>query len=91
MVKLGPWVPWMPAMDHRNCPGAVSPQRAAWRPFDPRMTAPVEELRSGDPGAARWWDDHTVRDYASVAKQIRTPPAGMLPLIPSWEAQPVAP
>jgi MmyB-like transcription regulator ligand binding domain len=68
-------------------------------------------------------DDHTVRDYASVAKQIDHPQAGqlsfnieivssvdrpdqrlviytvepdsptarMLPLIASWEAQPVAP
>jgi hypothetical protein len=72
MVKLGPWVPGMPAMDHRNCPRAVSPQRAAWRHFDPRLTARVEELRAGDPDVARSWDDATVRDYASVANAIMT-------------------
>jgi hypothetical protein len=69
MVKLGPWVP---GMDHRNCPGAASPQRAAWRHFDPRLTARVEELRAGDPDVARSWDDATVRDYASVANAVVT-------------------
>jgi hypothetical protein len=27
---------------------------------------------------ARWWDDHTVRDYASVPKRIGHPQAGEL-------------
>ena len=27
---------------------------------------------------ARWWDDHLVRDYASVAKRIEHPTAGVL-------------
>jgi transcriptional regulator with XRE-family HTH domain len=102
---------------------AAMRREAARRPFDPRMTALVEELRTGDPDVARWWDDHTVRDYASVAKQIDHPQAGrlsfnieivssvdrpdqrlvvytvepdsptarMLPLIASWETEPVAP
>jgi len=39
-------------------------REAAPRPFDPQLTALVEELRTGDPDAARWWDDHTVGDYA---------------------------
>ncbi len=46
-------------------------------PHDQRLAALIEELR-GDPDVARWWDDHTVRDYASVAKQIRHPVVGDL-------------
>src|SRR5260370_182 len=35
-------------------------------PEDHRLAADMEKLRRADPEVARWWDDHTVRDYASV-------------------------
>jgi len=47
-------------------------------PHDRRLTALVEELRATDPDVARWWDDHAVRDYTSVAKRIAHPTAGPL-------------
>jgi len=47
-------------------------------PEDRLLAAAVEELRRTDPDAARWWDDHTVRGYASVRKQIAHPQAGPL-------------
>jgi transcriptional regulator with XRE-family HTH domain len=47
-------------------------------PDDQRLAAEVERLRHGDPDVARWWDDHTVRDYASVRKRIGHPQAGPL-------------
>src|ERR1700761_2970496 len=43
-----------------------------------RLAAAVERLRRTDPDVARWWDDHTVRDYASVGKQIAHPQGGPL-------------
>ena len=46
--------------------------------YDRRLVALVEELRLADADFARWWDDHRVRDYASVAKQIQHPVAGRL-------------
>jgi len=48
------------------------------RPYDRRLSALVAELRRTDPDVERWWTDHGVRDYASVAKQIRHPDAGDL-------------
>lgn len=48
------------------------------RPHDARLTVLVDELRAGDPDAARWWQDHQVHDYASVPKRIRHPSAGEL-------------
>ena len=48
------------------------------RPHDARLAALVEQLRREDPAVARWWEDHAVRDYASVAKRIRHPVAGEL-------------
>jgi hypothetical protein len=48
------------------------------RPDDPGLWALVEELRAADQDVARWWDDHTVRDYASVTKRIAHPAAGPL-------------
>ncbi|GGJ59827.1 hypothetical protein GCM10010121_083080 [Streptomyces brasiliensis] len=33
-------------------------------------------MRTTDPDVARWWDDHAVRDYASVTKRIQHPAAG---------------
>lgn len=47
-------------------------------PHDRQLTALIEELRRTDLDVARWWDDHTVRDYASVAKRIQHPTAGSL-------------
>lgn len=46
-------------------------------PDDVRLIALIDELRH-DEDVARWWDDHGVRDYASVAKQIQHPIAGDL-------------
>ncbi|MFI5592452.1 helix-turn-helix transcriptional regulator [Amycolatopsis sp. NPDC051758] len=57
---------------------AAMRREAARRPFDQRLIALVDELRAADPQVARWWDDHTVRDYASVPKRIDHPQAGQL-------------
>jgi transcriptional regulator with XRE-family HTH domain len=48
------------------------------RPDDLGLAQLIDELRAHDPEVARWWDDHAVRDYASVTKQIRHPIAGDL-------------
>jgi hypothetical protein len=48
------------------------------RPHDRRLVALIAGLRAADPDVGRWWDDHTVRDYASVAKRIDHPTAGAL-------------
>jgi transcriptional regulator with XRE-family HTH domain len=55
-------------------------------PDDARLLALIDELRR-DEQVARWWDDHGVRDYASVAKQISHPVAGDL----SFDIEVVAP
>jgi transcriptional regulator with XRE-family HTH domain len=47
-------------------------------PDDQHLAAAVVRLRRTDPDVARWWDDHTVRDYASVRKRIAHPEAGQL-------------
>ncbi len=47
-------------------------------PHDRRLQLLVDELRAHDPQVGGWWDDHAVRDYASVAKRIRHPAAGDL-------------
>ncbi len=52
-------------------------REAGRHPHDHRLSALIDELRA-DEDVARWWDDHTVRDYASVAKKIRHPVAGDL-------------
>ena len=46
------------------------------RPHDHRLRELIDHLRAADPDVANWWNDHTVRDYASVAKRIRHPTAG---------------
>ena len=51
---------------------------AGRRPYDRRLRALIAELRAADTDVAGWWDDHTVRDYASVTKQILHPAAGEL-------------
>ncbi len=48
------------------------------RPDDRRLQALITELRSADTDVERWWNDHAVRDYASVAKRIRHPTVGDL-------------
>lgn len=53
-------------------------RETARRPNDRKLGALVDELRASDEDAARWWDDHTVRDYTSVAKRIRHPAGGEL-------------
>lgn len=53
-------------------------REAARRPQDGRLTALIDELRAADPDVSRWWDDHQVRDYASVPKLIRHPVGGDL-------------
>lgn len=57
---------------------AAMRRETARRPWDRRLTALIDGLRADDPDAARWWDDHTVRDYASVRKVIGHPVAGTL-------------
>lgn len=57
---------------------AAMRREAGRRPLDRRLSALIDELRAADPDVARWWDDHAVRDYASVAKRIRHPTAGTL-------------
>jgi len=53
-------------------------REAGRRPHDRRLLALISELRAVDSDVARWWDDHAVRDYASVTKRIRHPAAGEL-------------
>ncbi len=53
-------------------------REAGRRPHDRRLSALIDELRDADPDVARWWDDHAVRDYASVTKRIAHPTAGAL-------------
>jgi transcriptional regulator with XRE-family HTH domain len=48
------------------------------RPDDRRLISAVDDLRRTDPDVARWWNDHAVRDYASVHKHIAHPDAGTL-------------
>ncbi len=56
-------------------------------PDDDRLIALIDELRSRDADAARWWDDHSVQDYASAAKRILHPVVGEL----SFEIETVMP
>ena len=53
-------------------------REAGRRPHDGRLRRLIDELRATDADVARWWDDHAVRDYASVAKLIQHPEAGRL-------------
>lgn len=56
---------------------ALRRETGRW-PDDRRLSALIDELRGTDPDFGRWWDDHSVRDYASVAKHISHPDAGVL-------------
>lgn len=64
--------------DFASASVAALRREAGRRPHDRQLTELIDELRAADPDVARWWDDHTVRDYASVAKRIRHPAAGLL-------------
>ncbi|MFD2419767.1 helix-turn-helix transcriptional regulator [Amycolatopsis pigmentata] len=57
---------------------AAMRMEAGRRPHDQRLADNVRKLLDTDPDAARWWQDHTVRDYAPVSKVIRHPDAGLL-------------
>lgn len=48
------------------------------RPDDRKLADGARKLLESDPDAARWWRDHTVRDYDSVSKIIWHPEAGNL-------------
>ena len=53
-------------------------REAGRHPDDRQLRELIDELRATDPDVARWWDDHAVRDYASVPKRIQHPTAGPL-------------
>ncbi|MFE4920152.1 helix-turn-helix transcriptional regulator [Streptomyces sp. NPDC056661] len=57
---------------------ATMRREIARRPYDNRLVALMEELRASDDDVARWWDDHGVRDYASVTKRVEHPVAGLM-------------
>jgi transcriptional regulator with XRE-family HTH domain len=48
------------------------------RPHDRKLQAGIRDILRADPEIARWWEDHRVRDHASVTKYIRHPVAGDL-------------
>ncbi|MFJ4845197.1 MULTISPECIES: helix-turn-helix domain-containing protein [unclassified Streptomyces] len=62
--------------DFASATVATMRREIARRPGDGRLTALVDELRATDEDVARWWDDHAVRDYASVTKRVQHPAAG---------------
>lgn len=53
-------------------------REAGRHPHDRRLIDLIDELRAADVDVARWWDDHAVRDCASVAKRIAHPTADPL-------------
>jgi N-formylglutamate amidohydrolase len=56
---------------------AAMRREAGRHPYDRQLQAEIARLRT-DPDIARWWDDHGVRDYASLTKRVRHPAAGDL-------------
>ncbi|WP_285775896.1 hypothetical protein [Microtetraspora sp. NBRC 13810] len=62
--------------DFASATVATMRREIARRPYDNRLAALVDELRASDGDVARWWDDHAVRDYASVAKRVQHPASG---------------
>jgi transcriptional regulator with XRE-family HTH domain len=62
--------------DFASATVATMRREIARRPDDKRLAELVDELRTTDGDVARWWDDHAVRDYASVTKRIQHPAAG---------------
>jgi transcriptional regulator with XRE-family HTH domain len=73
--------------DFASAAVAALRREAGRRPHDGRLADLIDELRGVDRDVARWWDDHTVRDYASVAKRIRHPDVGDL----SFDIETVSP
>jgi transcriptional regulator with XRE-family HTH domain len=57
---------------------AVLRREAGLHPDDRALAALVDELRAADPEAARWWDDHAVRDHSSLVKRVLHSVAGPL-------------
>jgi transcriptional regulator with XRE-family HTH domain len=57
---------------------AAMRREAGRHPHDRRLVALIDDLRASDVDVARWWNDHAVRDYASVTKRIAHPTAGTL-------------
>ncbi|MEV7325936.1 helix-turn-helix transcriptional regulator [Streptomyces sp. NPDC093970] len=55
---------------------ATMRRETARHPHDRRLTALMDEIRATDRDVAGWWEDQTVRDYASVTKRIQHPMAG---------------
>lgn len=53
-------------------------REAGRHPEDRLLAGLIDELRAVDPDVATWWDDHGVRDHASVTKRIAHPAAGQL-------------
>lgn len=47
-------------------------------PEDRHLQQLIADLRHANDDVARWWDDHGVRDYTSVAKEIDHPAVGHL-------------
>ena len=74
------------APSHRsiNWPDFAAASVAALRrerarhPEDHRLLDLIDELRRTDSDVANWWEDHGMRDYASVVKHIQHPTAGKL-------------
>jgi transcriptional regulator with XRE-family HTH domain len=64
--------------DFASATVATMRRETARYPHDRRLTALMDEMRTTDPDVAQWWDDHTVRDYASVTKKIQHPTAGAM-------------
>ncbi|MER7937704.1 MULTISPECIES: helix-turn-helix transcriptional regulator [unclassified Streptomyces] len=57
---------------------ATMHRETARHPTDRRLPTLMDDLRTTDEDVARWWDDHSVRDYTSVSKRIQHPTAGPL-------------
>jgi transcriptional regulator with XRE-family HTH domain len=64
--------------DFASASVAAMRREAGRRPHDRHLLALIDDLRATDPDVARWWEDHAVRDYASVAKRIEHPVTGTL-------------
>lgn len=64
--------------DFASASVAALRREAGRHPDDSKLGELIDELCATDPDVARWWNDHTVRDYASVTKRITHPTAGPL-------------
>lgn len=64
--------------DFASATVAALRREAGRHPDDLRLAVLIDGLRAADDEVAGWWDDHAVRDYASVRKHIAHPTAGPL-------------